>query len=619
MRVAAVIGSPVQHSLSPALHNAAFRPPASTGCTWRSRSPPGRRPRALDAMRTLGLGGLSVTTPHKEDVAAAVDELAPGRGGAALRQHGRLVATGGWSATAPTATGSSPRSRRRASSVGGASVAVVGAGAAARSVVDALGRAGGARRRRRQPHGRRGRPRPPRWRRRRGSARPTTSPAPTSSSTPRRSGWAPTTLPFDPALLRPGQVVADLVYHPLEHGAAAGRRGRGVARPSTGSGCSSTRPCSSSSCGPACRPTRPRCAPPPSPSSPAAPDPSVSGDRGSAAGMPAQTLRWPQTLGSGGRRDRPVTWRAMLRYLTAGESHGQALVVIVEGLPAGLAVTVEDIQAELARRRLGYGRGPRQRFEVDELTLLGGVRHGRTLGSPVAIEIKNTEWFRSDKWHDEMSPAPGATEAPLTQVRPGHADLAGMQKYGFTDARDVLERASARETAARVAAGALAKLLLAELGVDVLSHVVQMGQARSTGRAADARGPGRRRRVAGALLRPRRGRGDDPGDQGRGQGRRLARRRRRGARRRRPGRARQPRPLGPQARRPAGPGRDEHPGRQGRRDRRRVRGRRPAGERGPRPDPLGRRRRRATGGTRRSPAASRAACRPASCSSCGRR
>jgi chorismate synthase len=167
----------------------------------------------------------------------------------------------------------------------------------------------------------------------------------------------------------------------------------------------------------------------------------------------------------------------VLRYLTAGESHGQGLVVIVEGLPAGLAVTVEDIQSELGRRRLGFGRGPRQRFEVDELTLIGGVRHGRTLGSPVAIEIKNTEWFRSDKWHAEMDPAPGETASPLTQVRPGHADLAGMQKYGFTDARDVLERASARETAARVAAGALAKLLLRELDVRVLSHVIQMGQA----------------------------------------------------------------------------------------------------------------------------------------------
>jgi len=168
-----------------------------------------------------------------------------------------------------------------------------------------------------------------------------------------------------------------------------------------------------------------------------------------------------------------------LRYLTAGESHGQALVVIVEGLPAGMKVTAEDIQAELGRRRLGYGRGPRQRFEQDEIVLIGGIRHGRTLGSPVAIEIKNSEWFRSDVWHEEMSPAPGATKKPLTQPRPGHADLTGMQKYGFTDARDVLERASARETAARVVAGALAKLLLKEIGVDILSHVIQMGSAKS--------------------------------------------------------------------------------------------------------------------------------------------
>jgi len=169
----------------------------------------------------------------------------------------------------------------------------------------------------------------------------------------------------------------------------------------------------------------------------------------------------------------------MLRYLTAGESHGQALVVIVEGLPAGMKVTAEDIQAELGRRRLGYGRGPRQRFEQDEIVLIGGIRHGRTLGSPVAIEIKNSEWFRSDVWHEEMSPAPGATKKPLTQPRPGHADLTGMQKYGFSDARDVLERASARETAARVVAGALAKLLLKEIGVDILSHVTQMGSAKS--------------------------------------------------------------------------------------------------------------------------------------------
>jgi len=171
----------------------------------------------------------------------------------------------------------------------------------------------------------------------------------------------------------------------------------------------------------------------------------------------------------------------MLRFLTAGESHGQALVVIIEGLPAGLEITVDEIQTEMARRRLGYGRGPRQRFEQDELTLIGGVRHGRTLGSPVAIEIKNSEWFRSDKWHEEMSPAPGTTKDPLTQVRPGHADLAGMQKYGFTDARDVLERASARETAARVAAGAVAKKLLSHLGVSVISHITQMGPVRANG------------------------------------------------------------------------------------------------------------------------------------------
>lgn len=169
----------------------------------------------------------------------------------------------------------------------------------------------------------------------------------------------------------------------------------------------------------------------------------------------------------------------MLRFLTAGESHGQALTVTVEGLPAGLVVTAEQIQQELGRRRLGFGRGPRQRFEVDDIELLGGIRHGRTLGSPVSIMIRNTEWFRSDVWHEEMAPAPGKTKKPLTTPRPGHADLTGMQKYGFDDARDVLERASARETAARVAAGVLAKLLLAEVGTTVISHVIQMGGERS--------------------------------------------------------------------------------------------------------------------------------------------
>ena len=166
----------------------------------------------------------------------------------------------------------------------------------------------------------------------------------------------------------------------------------------------------------------------------------------------------------------------MLRYLTAGESHGPALVVTVEGLPAGLPILIDDVAAELARRRLGYGRGPRMRFETDDVEFLGGVRHGRTLGSPLAILIRNSEWA-TGKWAEEMSSAPGRTASPLTQPRPGHADLAGMQKYGFDDARDVLERASARETAARVAAGAVAKALLGRLRVTVLSHVIQLGAA----------------------------------------------------------------------------------------------------------------------------------------------
>ena len=177
----------------------------------------------------------------------------------------------------------------------------------------------------------------------------------------------------------------------------------------------------------------------------------------------------------------------MLRYLTAGESHGQALVVIVEGLPSNLPVVVADIADELARRRLGFGRGPRQKFEQDEIELIGGIRHGRTLGSPVAVLIKNTEWFRSDVWHEEMSPHPGATKKPLTQPRPGHADLVGMQKYDFVDARDVLERDSARETSARVVAGALAKLLLKQIGVDIVSHVVGLGAA--TNSSPDRPGP----------------------------------------------------------------------------------------------------------------------------------
>jgi len=166
----------------------------------------------------------------------------------------------------------------------------------------------------------------------------------------------------------------------------------------------------------------------------------------------------------------------MLRWLTGGESHGRGLAVIVEGIPAGLSLEKDAIELELARRRLGYGRGPRMRFEQDALTVLGGVRHGRTLGSPIVLEIANSEWER--KWTEEMSPDPGEPTRRLTAPRPGHADLAGMRKYGFDDARNVLERASARETAARVAAGAIAKALLATIGVAIVSHVVQIGDAR---------------------------------------------------------------------------------------------------------------------------------------------
>lgn len=171
---------------------------------------------------------------------------------------------------------------------------------------------------------------------------------------------------------------------------------------------------------------------------------------------------------------------AMLRWLTAGESHGPALVGIIEGVPAGVAVTTADIQSALARRRLGYGRGARMAFEQDEVRILGGVRHGVTQGGPIAIEIGNTEW---PKWETVMSADPvdpseldGARGAALTRPRPGHADLVGMTKYGFDDARPVLERASARETATRVALGAVAEAFLRQVAdVEVLSHTVAVG------------------------------------------------------------------------------------------------------------------------------------------------
>ncbi|MCC3274875.1 MULTISPECIES: chorismate synthase [unclassified Arthrobacter] len=167
----------------------------------------------------------------------------------------------------------------------------------------------------------------------------------------------------------------------------------------------------------------------------------------------------------------------MLRWLTAGESHGPALVGIVEGVPAGVEVDSAGIQSALARRRLGYGRGARMKFEQDAVRILGGVRHGRTQGGPVAIEIGNTEW---PKWEQVMSADPvdpsvladSARNAPLTRPRPGHADFTGMQKYGFDEARPVLERASARETATRVALGAVAAAFLSQLGIRLVSHTV---------------------------------------------------------------------------------------------------------------------------------------------------
>lgn len=162
----------------------------------------------------------------------------------------------------------------------------------------------------------------------------------------------------------------------------------------------------------------------------------------------------------------------MLRYLTAGESHGPGLVAIVEGLPAGLPVSGADLGAELARRRGGHGRGRRMALEADELEIMGGVRFGRTLGSPVAVVIRNTEW---PKWEQQMSPEPGAGGRTLTTPRPGHADLPGMLKYDTHDARDILERASARETAARTIVGYLARTLLRMLDVEILSHVVAIG------------------------------------------------------------------------------------------------------------------------------------------------
>lgn len=175
----------------------------------------------------------------------------------------------------------------------------------------------------------------------------------------------------------------------------------------------------------------------------------------------------------------------MLRWITAGESHGEALTAVVEGMPAGVKVTTSDIGNALARRRLGFGRGARMKFEADEVKIIGGVRHGSTMGGPISIIVANSEW---PKWQTVMSSDPVAAEdlegvsraAALTRPRPGHADLVGMQKYGFDDARPVLERASARETAARVALGEVAKRFLNDVGsINVFSHVVRIGSVAS--------------------------------------------------------------------------------------------------------------------------------------------
>jgi chorismate synthase len=166
-----------------------------------------------------------------------------------------------------------------------------------------------------------------------------------------------------------------------------------------------------------------------------------------------------------------------IRFTTAGESHGPGLTAVVEGLPAGVELTPEDIDRDLARRQLGHGRGGRMKIESDRAEVVSGVRHGSTLGSPVTIRIANRDYAN---WEERMNPWPVEAEVPEVHLpRPGHADLAGIQKYGFSDVRNVLERASARETAARVACGALAKAFLAALGVQVRSHVVQIGSVRA--------------------------------------------------------------------------------------------------------------------------------------------
>ena len=198
----------------------------------------------------------------------------------------------------------------------------------------------------------------------------------------------------------------------------------------------------------------------------------------------------------------------MLRFLTAGESHGPALTAVLEGMVAGVPVSSKLVGAELARRRMGYGRGTRMKIEQDRLEILGGVRHGRTIGSPVAMVIHNSEW---PKWQAIMAVEEEDAEVEdpaLSRPRPGHADLVGMQKYGFGDARSILERASARETAARVAVGAVCKAFLGSLGVQVLSHVIEVGGVRASDDAA-LPGPDDLERIDSSELRTLDARAED--------------------------------------------------------------------------------------------------------------
>ena len=278
------------------------------------------------------------------------------------------------------------------------------------------------------------------------------------------------------------------------------------------------------------------------------------------------------------------------RFTTAGESHGRGLAAIVEGIPAGLPVDAAWVNAELKRRMAGYGRGARMKIEADEIEWLAGVRAGETIGAPIAMLIWNRDW---EHWQDVMAPEAaarrGAAPAQVTRPRPGHADLTGALKYDREDARDILERASARETAARVACGAVCKRLLDEFGIEIGSHVVELG-------GVDRRAPRRplpsavergRRRESGALPRSG-GRARDGRAHRRGQGGRgHAGRRRRGGGARPSRGARVPRLLGPQARRPPGAGHHVHSSREGRRAGLRVRGGAPAGLGGPRRDPPG--------------------------------